>query len=89
MEDFCFEYVLGNFYRGNGDSIKHAHQLITTLLKNIDADLTSLVPSKNKSRSTTVTSSHDNETETIKTQRANTGPRLQQTNGKIFLMINI
>ncbi|CAF5199758.1 unnamed protein product, partial [Rotaria sp. Silwood1] len=40
---FCFE-----IYRGNGDSIKHAHQLITALLKNSETELTSLLPSKNK-----------------------------------------
>ncbi|CAF5191781.1 unnamed protein product, partial [Rotaria sp. Silwood1] len=69
---FCFE-----IYRGNGDSIKHAHQLITALLKNSETELTSLLPSKNKSRSTPVTSNHDNDGEITRTQRANTGPRLQ------------
>ncbi|UJR25974.1 hypothetical protein I4U23_007322 [Adineta vaga] len=63
--------------KGNGDSIKHAYQLITALLKNSETDLTNLLPSTNKSRSTTVTSNHDNDDELLKAQRANTGPRLQ------------
>ncbi|CAF3550465.1 unnamed protein product [Rotaria socialis] len=70
--------------KGNGDSIKHAHQLITALLKNTETDLASLVPSKNKSRSTTIVSNHDNESESIKTQRANTGPRLQNNESTFF-----
>ena len=36
----------------------------------------------NKSKSTTLTSNHENEGEIIKTQRANTGPRLQN-NGNL------
>ncbi len=55
-------------YRGNGDSIKHAYQLIQALLKNSETELMNLLPA---------TSNHDNEDEIIKTQRANTGPRLQ------------
>jgi len=51
------------------------------LLKNSETELMNLLPSTNKTRSTTITSNHDNEDEIIKTQRANTGPRLQN-NGK-------
>jgi hypothetical protein len=68
-------------YRGNGDSIKHAYQLIQALLKNSETELMNLLPSSNKSRSTTITSNHESEGEMSKTQRTNTGPRLQN-NGK-------
>ncbi len=64
-------------YRGNGDSIKHAYQLIQALLKNSETELMNLLPATNKTRSITTTSNHDNEDEIIRTQRANTGPRLQ------------
>jgi len=40
-----------------------------------------LLPSSNKLKSTTITSNHEHEDETIKIQRTNTGPRLQN-NGK-------
>ena len=73
--------------RGNGDSIKHAYQLLTALLKDADMDLMNLLSSntesqKTKSRSTTVTSTNENNNseETTKTQRANStnyGSRLQ------------
>lgn len=77
--------------RGNGDSIKHAYQLLTALLKDADADLMNLLSSntesqKAKSRSTTVTSTNENNIseEIAKIQRANStnyGSRLQN-NGK-------
>ncbi len=80
MEFRQFRTFFG-FYRGNGDSIKHAYQLIMALLKNSETELMNLLPSTNKTRSTTITSNHDNEDEIIKTQRVNTGQRLQN-NGK-------
>ena len=66
-------------FRGNCDSIKHAYQIITTFLKNSETELTNLLPSGNKSKTTTVVTNHDNDDELLKTQRANTGPRLQNT----------
>ncbi|CAF1355808.1 unnamed protein product [Adineta ricciae] len=73
--------------KGNGDSIKHAYQLLTALLKDADTDLMNLLSSntesqKTKSRSTTVTSTNENNNseEKTKTQRAsstNYGSRLQ------------
>ena len=72
------------FNRGNGDSIKHAYQLIMALLKNSESELMNLLPSSNenktKSRSTTITSNNENNDETNKTQKTNCtnyGPRLQ------------
>ena len=51
--------------KGTVDAIKHAHQLVQTMLKNSQTDLMSLLPSinetKSKSRSNTVTSNHDDE----------------------------
>jgi hypothetical protein len=63
--------------------------LIQALLKNSETELMNLLPSTNKPRSTTITSSYDNEDEIVKTQRANTGPRLQNNgkNNKIKKMI--
>lgn len=69
-------FVFIVFYRGNGDAIKHAHQLIMALLKNSESELMNLLPSanetKSKSRSTTITSSNDRTNDdTSKTQRTN------------------
>ena len=64
-------------FRGNCDSIKHAHQIITAFLKNSETELTNLLPSGSKSRTSTVVANHDNVDELLKTQRANTGPRPQ------------
>jgi hypothetical protein len=75
-------------YRGNGDSIKHAYQLIQALLKNSETELMNLLPSTNKSRSTTITSNHESEGEISKIQRTNTGPRLQN-NGKDNFLVSI
>jgi hypothetical protein len=55
--------------------------LIQALLKNSETELMNLLPATKKTRSTTTTSNHDNEDEINKTQRLNTGPRLQN-NGK-------
>ncbi len=55
--------------------------MIQALLKNSETELMNLLPSTTKSRSTTVILNHDNEDEISKTQRTNTGPRLQN-NGK-------
>ncbi len=77
------------FSRGNCDSIKHAYQLIQALLKNSETELMNLLPSTNKTRSTPITSSHDNEDEIIKTQRANTGPRLQNNGKEKKIILNI
>ncbi|CAF3555455.1 unnamed protein product [Rotaria sp. Silwood1] len=73
--------------KGNGDSIKHAYQLIMALLKNSESELMNLLPSSNenktKSRSTTITSnSEHNNDEINKVQRTNStsyGIRLQNT----------
>ncbi|CAF5226866.1 unnamed protein product, partial [Rotaria magnacalcarata] len=73
--------------KGNGDSIKHAYQLIMALLKNSESELMSLLPSgnesKTKSRSTTISSTNDHNNDDInKLQRINNtsyGTRLQNT----------
>ena len=46
-------------------------------MKNSETDLMDLLPATNKTRSIMTTSNHDNEEESLRTQRANTGPRLQ------------
>jgi len=58
--------------------------LIQALLKNSETELMNLLPSTNKARSTTITSNHDNEDEIIKTQRANTGSKLQNNGNYRF-----
>jgi hypothetical protein len=47
-----------------------------------------LLPSTNKPRSTTLASNHDNEDEISKTQRVNTGPRLQNNGKENSLFLN-
>ncbi|UJR22944.1 hypothetical protein I4U23_025971 [Adineta vaga] len=74
--------------KGNCDSIKHAYQLLTALLKDSEIELIDLLSTNNenqktKSRSMTVTTTNENTNnldETTKIQRTNStnyGPRLQ------------
>jgi predicted PilT family ATPase len=92
---FFYYKKIDLFNRGNGDSIKHAYQLIMALLKNSESELMNLLPSSNenktKSRSTTITSINENnnhdDDNTTKIQRANStnyGPRLQNTGKSSF-----
>ncbi len=62
--------------------------MIQALLKNSETELMNLLPSTNKSRSATTTSNHDNEDEIIKTQKPNTGPRLQNNGKECFFLLH-
>ncbi|CAF2610235.1 unnamed protein product [Rotaria sp. Silwood2] len=77
--------------KGNGDSIKHAYQLIMALLKNSESELMNLLPSSNenkaKSRSTTITSNNEHNNDEInkvpRTNSTNYGARIQNTESSV------
>ena len=73
MRIWLLHYFPFFFFRGNGDAIKHAYQLIVALLKNSDTELIDLVSIVNDEkiqvRSMTSASKTDNEDETNKSQR--------------------
>lgn len=64
--------------RGNGDSIKHAHQLIVALLKNSESDLTDILSSTNDQKPKT---NQENDDETNKASRTNLSTKTSN-NGK-------
>lgn len=77
------------FSRGNGDSIKHAYHMIQVLLKNSETESMTSLPSVSKSKPMTTSTSHDHEDETLKTPRANIGPRLQNHGKKVSVLIEL